>query len=137
MKRWIALSLMTLLTVSCVSRQSASTPSASSLAHLSTTNLRVDYRTNPLGIDSPQPRFSWELSSDQRGQSQTAYEIVVSPTNLSLPRLHWPDPADNWDSGKVSSDETTQIAYSGSPLQSWHQYFWMVRSWDKDAVPTE
>ena len=30
-------------------------------------NLRCEYRVEPRGIDSGQPRLSWNLSSDERG----------------------------------------------------------------------
>jgi alpha-L-rhamnosidase len=45
------------------------------------------------------------------------------------------DQGDLWDSGKVSSDETAQIAYSGRPLESRESCFWKVRTWDRDGNP--
>jgi alpha-L-rhamnosidase len=40
-------------------------------------NLRCENRVNPLGVDILNPRFSWQLVSDQRKMMQTAYEIRV------------------------------------------------------------
>ena len=42
------------------------------------TNLRCEYLSNPLGIDVPQPRFSWVLEHSARGEMQTAYQVLVA-----------------------------------------------------------
>ena len=57
------------------------------------TNLRVEYKTNPIGIDVEKPRFSWIMESDTRGQKQTAYQILVS-TSPDVNNV------DVWDSGR-------------------------------------
>ncbi|MCG7860487.1 hypothetical protein MD537_26125, partial [Flavihumibacter sediminis] len=41
------------------------------------TNLKTESLTNPLGVDHPQPRFSWQLTGTQRGIRQSAYELEV------------------------------------------------------------
>lgn len=97
-------------------------------SHVTTTHLRCDYLTNPLGIDDPRPRLSWALESNQRGQKQTAYEILVASSPEQLAK----DEGDQWDSGKVVSDKTLGIAYAGTPLQSSKRYYWKVKIWDKD-----
>ena len=38
------------------------------------TNLRVEYMTNPIGIDYVCPRFSWIF---EQGTKQTAYQIIA------------------------------------------------------------
>ena len=89
---------------------------------LNATNPRCEYRSNPLGIDQTAPRFDWQLQSDHaeiRGQRQTAYQILVESADGVL-----------WDSGKVESDETTQIVYSGKPLISRQSASWKVRVWN-------
>src|ERR1700735_5915844 len=47
----------------------------------------------PLGIDTPQPRFSWQLVDSRYGAKQTAYQVQVasSPDRLNA------DHADIWD----------------------------------------
>ncbi len=40
--------------------------------------LRCEYLRDPLGIDAAAPRLSWVLESDQRGQRQTAYQVLVA-----------------------------------------------------------
>ena len=51
-------------------------------------NLRCEYRVDPLGIDSANPRLEWKYKtniSPERGLSQSAYEVIVSsaPTLLA------------------------------------------------------
>jgi len=91
--------------------------------------LRCEYRVDPLGVDVEQPRLSWLVESAERGQKQTAYQVLVatSLTNLQADR------GDLWDSGKVASDETTCIVYQGKPLTSHTRCCWKVRVWDKDG----
>src|SRR2546426_12261014 len=43
------------------------------------------------------------------------------------------DKGDPWDSGKTASDDSTQVAYAGKPLESGRAYYWKVRYWDKDG----
>jgi alpha-L-rhamnosidase len=91
-------------------------------------DLRCEYLTDPLGIDATSPRLGWIITSNRRGETQTAYQILVA----SSPDLLSDGKADLWDSGKVSADETSQIVYSGQPLFSRERCFWKVRSWDRD-----
>src|ERR1700753_1746633 len=77
-------------------------------------NTRCEYLVNPLGVDTTSPRLSWTITSDQRGEMQTAYQVLVASSSKILKD----DKGDLWDSGQVASDESSQIAYSGSPLES-------------------
>lgn len=88
--------------------------------------LRCEYLRDPLGIDAGHPRLSWVLTSDQRGEKQTAYQVLVA----SSVELLNADKGDVWDSGKVKSDETTQIAYQGRALGSRQDCYWKLRVWD-------
>ena len=103
-------------------------------AHLSATDLRCEYLSDPLGIDVAQPRFSWKLidANKTRGQKQTAYQILVQtdPLQGSGPRI------DLWDSGKVSSSASINMAYAGPELKSNQNCFWKVRVWDRDGQVT-
>ncbi len=95
---------------------------------LTPTDLTTEYAPNPLNIDTPQPRFGWLLESDRRNQSQSAYQVLVasSAENLQAGR------ADKWDSGKVTSDRSVNVAYAGDTLSSDENCCWQVRVWDKD-----
>ena len=81
---------------------------------LSPTEVRCEYRPNPLGIDVTRPRLSWIVTSTERGQRQTGYQVLVASSEDIL-KL---DKGDIWDSGQVKSDDTTAIVYAGKPLLS-------------------
>jgi alpha-L-rhamnosidase len=98
-------------------------------AALSVANLRCDYAVNPPGVDSTNPRLFWTVESKERGQKQTACQILVASSPARLKQGQ----GDLWDSGKMASAETIQIPYAGRPLQSWQQVFWKVRAWDANG----
>ncbi|WP_345319216.1 glycoside hydrolase family 78 protein [Novipirellula rosea] len=100
---------------------------------VSDSSLRCEYRVNPLGIDTLRPRFNWIVVSDQRGESQTAYQIRVA----SSAKLLATDLPDLWDSGKVTSSETLQIQYDGKPLSSRQKCYWKVRTWDRNGIASD
>ncbi|MBE2268426.1 MAG: family 78 glycoside hydrolase catalytic domain [Anaerolinea sp.] len=90
-------------------------------------DLRCEFARNPLGIDARQPRFSWVLEHAERGQAQTAYQIIVAS---SLEKLA-AEQGDLWDSGKTSSSVHPLIEYAGVPLISRRRAYWKVRAWDR------
>jgi alpha-L-rhamnosidase len=94
--------------------------------------LRCEYIKEPLGIDTLQPRFSWQMVNHGRGQLQTAYQVLVSS---SLENLKC-QVGDQWDSGKVESSQSTHVVYEGAPLISGRTYYWMVRCWMGSSHPT-
>jgi alpha-L-rhamnosidase len=85
----------------------------------------TEYKVNPVGIDVGQPRLTWRLRSEQRGTVQTAYQVQVAGTSDALLAGH----ELIWDSGRVSSDQSVQVAYAGPALQSGQRYHWRVRTW--------
>ena len=93
------------------------------------TNLKCEYKSNPLGVDIQKPRFGWISESEQRGVTQAAYQILVSSTLQNLTD----NKPDLWDSQKVASDKSGQIAYEGKALESNRKYFWKVRIWDQNG----
>lgn len=95
-------------------------------AEVSVSGLRCEYLANPLGIDARQPRLSWLLESSQRGQVQTAYQVLVASSENLLRK----NKGDLWDTGKVPSDQSIQVRYVGRPLKSHQACFWKVRVWD-------
>src|SRR5215470_14554445 len=68
-------------------------------APLSVVGLRCEYLESPLGLDEPHPRLSWRLESTQRGERQTAYEILVAS---ELGKIDSPD---LWDSEKITNSQ--------------------------------
>ena len=95
--------------------------------------LKCEWQPNPLAVNSTTPHLSWVLVSTERGQRQTAYQVLVAS---SLSRLA-SDNADLWNSGKVDSSESIDIQYEGKPLASREDCFWKVRVWDKDGRPSD
>jgi alpha-L-rhamnosidase len=106
-------------------------PGISTAAHaaLKPAALRCEYRANPPGIDETQPRLTWRVESGERGQRQTAYQVLVASSETSL-RRHT---GDLWDSGQIASADTVNVVYAGQPLGSRQRCFWKVRVWDKDG----
>ncbi len=94
--------------------------------------LRCEYLVDPLGINETAPRLSWVDESARRAERQSAYQILVASNADGLDR----DAGDRWDSGKVASDETTQIAYAGKGLTSRAAAFWKVRVWNREGQPS-
>ena len=93
---------------------------------LTPVGLRTEYLENPVGLDETRPRLTWQVQSDERGQRQTAYRILVASDAARLAAGQ----GDLWDSGKVASDETVNIVYAGPPLASRQSCFWRVKVWD-------
>ncbi len=104
---------------------------AQSAIHI--TNLRTEYRNNPVGIDVLQPRLSWETVSDERNVMQTAYRIRAS---LSSEGLATGEPV-SWDTGKKLSDQSVHIPYSGPALESGQKIWWQVKIWDNHGRESE
>ena len=97
------------------------------------TSLRCEYLVDPLAIDTREPRLSWVLQdSGTRGTRQTAYQIIVASSAHSLAASR----GDLWDTGKVTSNQSVQIAYQGKPLGSRTQCYWKVRVWDQHGRPS-
>ena len=92
-------------------------------------NLRCEYLENPIGIDAEKPKFSWMLKHSERGQTQTAYQLIVSSDSSA-------DEADIWDSNKVASDQSLHVVFDGRTLESDRTYYWKVRYWDSHDAPS-
>ncbi len=69
------------------------------------------------------------MTSKRRSEAQTAYQILAASSSKLLSK----DRGDLWDSGKVASDQTSQIVYQGQPLISRERCFWKVRIWDRNG----
>lgn len=74
-------------------------------------NLRTDYLSEPLGIDTPTPRFTWEYAGGNDDFSASRYEIRIGTTPNNL-RVH----------------------EQAIRLQSHTRYYWQVTVWDQQGV---
>ena len=95
--------------------------------------LTCEYIKNPLGIDIKSPRLSWNFTATERNQLQSAYEIIVGNNIQDINK----GIGNVWTTGKISSSENIQIAYSGKPLQSFTRYYWKVKVYNQKGEASE
>lgn len=91
-------------------------------------DLRVEWLSAPLGVDTPRPRFGWTLegAAPARGLVQSALRVVVAE-----------DAADAaagrgtiWDSGRIESAALRIRPPRELPLAPHRRYAWAVAVWD-------
>jgi len=83
------------------------------------THLKCEYKVNPIGIDAPRPRLSWQIQTPDRGVMQRAYQLCVRGDDGTL----------LWDSGRVDSQRSIHVPYGGPPLAPGQRCAWQVRVW--------
>ena len=93
-------------------------------------SLKAEHLVDPIGIDSPAPRFSWHLDDGRDGAVQTAYRITVASDSMDFAG------ALVWDSGRVASDEVIAV-YGGPSLTPFTRYWWRVSCEDKDGAAVQ
>lgn len=93
---------------------------------MNVSSLTCNGSTNPLGIDEA-PSLSWILTSDERGQVQTAYQLQIGSSSDNLQR----GVVDVFDSEKAESSQSIHIK-PDIDLKSAARYYWRVRVWDKN-----
>lgn len=107
--------------------------SQSAFGKVEVTGLVTEYLTNPIGIDVENPRVSWKLSSDAYNVMQTAYEIRVAESIADLKSGN----SLLWSTGKIKTDQSTNIEYQGKQLPSRKRAYWQVRVWDNQNKASE
>lgn len=95
-------------------------------------DLQCEALKNPLGIDNISPNLSWKIKSERNGFKQLYYQILAASDEKLLSK----DNGDLWDSGKVKSDKSVWIPYSGKALKSRSLVYWKVRIWDEKGNVT-
>jgi alpha-L-rhamnosidase len=93
---------------------------------LSVSDLTINYKVNPIGIDAQDLHFSWKISSQLKQTMQKSYELRLATQKESLSKSQ----SLTWESGKVDTEQSVHIAYGGSPLKSKQRYYWQVRITD-------
>ena len=89
---------------------------------LSVEQLTVNGRTNPLGIATDDISFAWAATADERGFTQSGYQIRIGTKA---------DSADVWDSGKVKSPQQIDVVLPAQVRASpATRYFWQVKIWN-------
>ena len=88
----------------------------------------IDFKTEnlvaPMGIDVPNPRFSWKLFSQTLNEKQSAYRLIVRQTS---------DEKIVWDTGKVESDAQLYVPYAGEALKPATEYMVELWAWNRDG----
>ena len=100
-----------------------------SMGNLMVYNLRCENLSNPLGVNTDTPRFSWKIKSDKNGTEQKAFQLMVA----SDPSMLNNDKADLWDSGKSASSSAVLVPYQGKKLGSGMIVYWRIRIWDQSG----
>lgn len=96
-------------------------PSAQAQKSPSAFSLQCEYMSNPIGIDTKQPRFKWALVDDRKGAVQKAYQVFVSTDPSADGKV--------WTSQKVNSASCFAV-YQGKALQPFTKYYWKVQVYD-------
>lgn len=99
---------------------------------LAVSNLKCNGLVNPLGIETQNPKYSWEIESDPNNISQSAYRIIVSSNLKDLSD----EKGDVWDSGKILSSNSVNVPFGGKSLKSGECYYWKVKIWDETDCET-
>lgn len=98
-------------------------------AYVAPLNLKCEFGQNPSGIESPNPRLSWQVASSTRNTEQQAYQVQVASSAAKLTS----DSPDLWDTGQVMGGDTHHLEYRGRALASSQQVFWRVRIWNDET----
>lgn len=84
-------------------------------------HLQCEYFSSPRGVDTCQPRLSWQVAPTGSSTDQAAYRITAANTADALANGSLV-----WDSGWVQTGCSSQVPYAGEPLKSDTDYFWQV-----------
>jgi len=96
-------------------------------------DLRTNHLSDPMGLDTSLPLLSWTLSDPTIGARQSAFQIQVAASEQDLDV----EEARVWDSGRVDSDRTTLVPYTGPACTAWQRCLWRVRVWDGQGDGSE
>lgn len=90
-------------------------------------NLKSDHLENPIGIDNPSPRLSWNINDTRTGAKQTAYQILVGTDSLEVVS----GKGNLWDTKKQTASDIL-VTYAGEKLSPYTKYYWKVKVWDME-----
>ena len=99
-------------------------------AGLRPAGLRCAHLTDPLAVAPDRVRFSWRLEGGGADRVQRAYQVLVAADEdqIAAGKDLW------WDSGRVGSAASEDVAYAGRPLIRGGSYAWKVRIWDESGL---
>lgn len=93
--------------------------------------MRCEYLTNPICIDSPSPRFTWNYDGKE-SFIQGKFQLKIATDRENLNNLSNSNTF-VWNSNTIQSDKT-QTQYDGiHKLQSHTKYYWQLTVWDESG----
>lgn len=100
--------------------------------------LYVNSQINPIAIEDQHPAMSWVVKAEGYNRAQSAYQILVATKEDLLTEQR----ANQWNSGKTISSQSTHVKYTGKPLLPTQVYYWKAKVWDEkgnesDWSPTQ
>jgi alpha-L-rhamnosidase len=98
----------------------------------SPSGLMVEFIREPQGVKimDLKPSFAWLLPTGSKRQSAFRILVASSPEKCTVGK------ADVWDSGKVTSPNSTSVEYGNGSLKPDMTYYWCVCSWDYSGKPS-
>ncbi len=94
--------------------------------------LRCAWRADPIGISSPHPRLTWAPPRQYSFIRETAWQVEVGRSAADLRHGR----ALLWNSGQRPALRHYFARYGGPALASFTRYFWRVRVWNQNLVPS-
>jgi alpha-L-rhamnosidase len=85
------------------------------LLNFNACNLKCEYTINPIAVDHPNPRFTWEINNNG---CQNSFIILLSKDSASL------SSSPEFTNSQVSSRH--HFEYNGPPLEPLTKYYWGV-----------
>jgi hypothetical protein len=85
--------------------------------------LCCEYRVNPVGVFTPEPRFSWKIETNKSNIMQSAYIVQISPAEDFSVELS--------DSGWVESAQSHLLVFARVPRSE--RRFWRVKIRDNQG----
>ena len=95
--------------------------------------LLCNHTENPSVINTPATIFSWQLKSELRNQSQSAYHIIVADNFNDIQNSK----GNIWNSEKVFSEESILVKFRGKELNPGWKYYWKVKVWNQSGVESD
>lgn len=77
--------------------------------------------------------FGWTLLSNERNQSQKAFQIIIADNQKSIEA----NEANVWDSGKILSDQSVGNLFENINLKPDRYYYWKVKVWNKNDIESD
>lgn len=91
-------------------------------------NLKCEYLINPIGMDAPNPRLTWQMLDSRQNAKQTAYRIVID-TDSALVNA---GKGSIWNTGWIKKSDVNLIVYNGQALKPFTRYYWKVDITNQD-----